>query len=77
MSSQKLIQFLHGSNHMSLTTATEVASIFSSKDIDRNNYLLKEGKVCDEYFFLEKGFMRAFAHDTDANDVSTNFCGEG
>ena len=77
MSSQKLIQFLQGSNHMSLTTATEVANIFSSKDIDRNNYLLKEGKICNEYFFLEKGFMRAFAYDTDANDISTNFCTEG
>jgi len=76
MSSQKLIQFLHSSNHMSLATATEVADIFSFKEIERNNYLLKEGKVSDEYFFLEKGFIRAFAYDTDANDISTNFYGE-
>lgn len=61
---------------MSLTTATEVSAIFSFKEIERNNYLLKEGKVSDEYFFLEQGFMRAFAHDTDANDISTNFYGE-
>ena len=58
---------------MSLTTATEVANIFSSKDIDRN-YLLKEGKVCNEYFFLKKAFYESFAYDTDANDISTNFC---
>jgi len=77
MSSQKLIQFLHGSKHMSLTTATEIAKIFSFKDINRNNYLLKEGRVCNEYFFLENGFMRSFAYDTDANDVSTNFYTEG
>jgi len=76
MSSQKLIQFLHSSNHMSLATATEVAGIFSFKEIERNNYLLKDGKVSDEYFFLEKGFIRAFAYDTDANDISTNFYGE-
>ena len=73
MSSQKLIQFLHDSNHMSLATAMEVASIFVSKDIERNDFLLKEGKISNEYFFLEKGFMRSFAYDTDANDVSTNF----
>jgi CRP-like cAMP-binding protein len=35
--------------------------------------MLKEGKICNEYFFLETGFMRAFAHDIDANDVTTNF----
>ena len=77
MSSQKLIQFLHGSKHMSLTTATEIAGIFSFKEMERNNFLLKEGKVCNEYLFLEKGFMRSFAYDTDGNDVSTNFCMEG
>jgi CRP-like cAMP-binding protein len=34
---------------------------------------LTEGKICDEYFFIAKGFMRAFAHDTEGNDVTTNF----
>ena len=34
---------------------------------------MKEGKICSEYLFLENGFMRSFAFDTDANDVSTNF----
>jgi CRP-like cAMP-binding protein len=39
----------------------------------RNEFLFKEGRVCNEYFFLEKGFIRAFAHDTEGNDVTTNF----
>ena len=34
---------------------------------------LKEGKISDEYLFLEDGFMRAFAIDTEGNDVTTNF----
>ena len=73
MSNQKLIQFLHGSNLVSLATAGEIADIFSLKQISRNDFLLKEGKVCNEYFFLENGFMRAFAHDIEGNDVTTNF----
>jgi CRP-like cAMP-binding protein len=77
MSSQKLIHFLHDSKHMSLATATQVAGIFSFKEIERNDFLLKEGKVCNEYVFLEKGFLRSFAYDTDANDISTNFYVEG
>jgi len=62
---------------MSLTTATEIAAVFSFKEIERNNFLLREGKVCNEYLFLEKGFMRSFAYDTNANDISTNFSMEG
>jgi CRP-like cAMP-binding protein len=73
MTNQKLIQFLLASNLMSSKTAGEVAALFTQKDISKNNFLLKEGRVCNEYFFLEDGFMRAFAHDTEGNDVTTNF----
>ncbi len=41
--------------------------------INKNEFLLKEDKVCNEYFFLEDGFMRAYAFDIDGNDVTTNF----
>jgi len=73
MTKQKLIQFLNRSNLVSLTTAEKIADTFSPKEISRNNFFLKEGKISNEYFFLETGFMRAFAHDTDGNDVTTNF----
>ena len=73
MSHQKLIQFLNGSNLVSLATAETIANTFNPKEISRNNFLLKEGKFSNEYFFLENGFMRAFAYDTDGNDVTTNF----
>ena len=73
MSNQTLIQFLNRSNLVSLSTAETIADTFNPKEISRNSYFLKEGKISDEYFFLENGFLRAFAHDTDGNDVTTNF----
>lgn len=73
MSSQKLIQFLIGSNLVSLKTAEEIANTFKAKEIMRNEFLLKEGRVADEYFFLESGFIRSFAFDTEGNEVTTNF----
>lgn len=73
MSSQKLIQFLIGSNLVSLKTAEEIAKTFKAKEIMRNEFLLKEGRVADEYFFLESGFIRSFAFDTEGNEVTTNF----
>ena len=77
MSSQKLIQFFKNSNLVSQTTAEEIASTFSPKEIKKNEFLFKEGKVCSEYFFLENGFIRAFAYDTEGNDVTTHFYSSG
>lgn len=72
-----LIQFLQSTNLVSLKTAEEIASLFTQKNIGKNEFFLREETISNEYFFLEKGFMRAFAHDTDGNDVTTNFCSDG
>jgi len=73
MNNQKLIQFLLSSNLVSQATSKEIANAFAPKDIAKNNFLLKEGRISNEYFFLENGFIRAFAHDINGNDVTTNF----
>ena len=73
MSSQKLIQFFKNSNLVSAKAAEDIANTFSPKEITKNNFLLKEGRISDEYFFLENGFIRAFANDIEGNDVTTNF----
>jgi len=73
MSSQELIQFFKNSNLVSPKAAEDIANTFSPKEITKNSFLLKEGRVSDEYFFLENGFIRAFANDIEGNDVTTNF----
>ena len=77
MSSQKLIQFFKNSNLVSPMAAEEIANIYSPKEIKKNELLLKDGRVCDEYFFLESGFIRSFANDVEGNDVTTNFYSSG
>jgi CRP-like cAMP-binding protein len=77
MEAKQLIEFLYSTKLVPFSTAGEIASHFIKKDIAANEIILKEGRVCDEYIFLEKGFMRAFAHDLDANDVTTNFYSTG
>lgn len=74
MKNENLIQFLLSSNLVSSQKAEEISNHFSIKEISRNDFFLKEGKVSNEYLFLENGFMRVFAFDTDGNDVTTNFC---
>lgn len=73
MGNQKLIQLLQSTDLVTLQTAHEIAAVFTPKGINKNQFLYKSGKICNEYFYLETGFMRAFAHDTDGNDITTNF----
>ena len=77
MSSQKLIQFFKNSNLVSSKSAEEISNIFSPKEIKKSDFLLKEGRISNEYFFLENGFIRAFANDIEGNDVTTNFYSAG
>ncbi len=75
MSTQNLIQFLLNSKLVTPQTAELIAAAFAWKEIGKNEFFLKEGRPSDEYLFLELGFMRAFAHDTEGNDVTTSFYG--
>ena len=38
-----------------------------------NGFLLKQGQVCNDFLFLEKGFMRAFTLNTEGKEITTNF----
>lgn len=39
----------------------------------KNEFLLKEGKVANFYWFVQSGYVRSFVTDTAGNDISTNF----
>jgi len=77
MNKEKLSEFLRSTNLVSFSAAIEIADHFTHKIFPKNQFLLIEGKISDDYLFLEKGYMRAFAHDTDGNEVTTNFCCPG
>ncbi len=46
---------------------------FKQKKFFKGDYLLQQGKTANYYWFVESGFIRSFAIDTEGNDVSTNF----
>lgn len=57
-------------------TESELALIippFKPVTFAKNEYLLKEGKIESNYWFLESGFIRSFVIDNDGNDITTNF----
>lgn len=54
-------------------TLDEVVEFFEEITIEKNDFFLREGKINEHYFFLQSGFMRAFTHDIDGNEITTNF----
>lgn len=77
MTKEKLVQFLQSTGFIGPAQAAEIANEFTYRAIAKNEFLLQAGKVCDNYFFLDQGFLRAFAYDTEGNDVTTGFYASG
>ncbi|SHG04567.1 Crp/Fnr family transcriptional regulator [Pedobacter caeni] len=51
----------------------QIISMFKRLEFRKNEYLLKEGRVADRYWFLQNGFLRSFVTDIRGKDTSTNF----
>ena len=73
MSTEKLTRFLQSTGFVSAGQAAEIAKEFTPKEVGKNAYLLQAGRVSDDYYLLDSGFMRAFAYNTDGHDVTTGF----
>ena len=50
-----------------------VISAFDRVEFKKMEFLLAEGQVSNEYFYLESGLVRSFAIDQTGNDVTTGF----
>jgi CRP-like cAMP-binding protein len=49
-----------------------IAEHFEEREIIKNDFLLREGKISG-YFFLAEGFMRAYTFDAEGNEITTYF----
>jgi CRP-like cAMP-binding protein len=72
-----LIRFLQSSGHITAASAEHIASRFTQVSYPKGAFFLREGRVSNEYLFLEQGYLRAFAYDTEGADTSTAFYGPG
>ncbi|MES1221611.1 MAG: cyclic nucleotide-binding domain-containing protein, partial [Bacteroidota bacterium] len=70
---QTLLDFIQSIHPMPLASAVEIGGFFNEKKFEKNDFMLKEGRTCNEYYIMVKGFARAFAFDPDGNDVTTAF----
>jgi CRP-like cAMP-binding protein len=77
MNKEQLSIFFHDTSGIPLSRAKEIMDRFEHKVIQKNHFLVTEGKITDEYLFLESGYMRAFAFDIAGVEISTNFYSPG
>lgn len=55
----------------------EIEPYFEEKQLSRNGLHLKEGLVANEYMILETGFLRAYTHNHEGEEVTTAFYAPG
>lgn len=72
-----LFSFLEKNGLHTASVMEEAMACFEEKEIPRHDFHLREGSVSNEYMIVESGFLRAFTHDTDGNEVTTNFFAPG
>jgi CRP-like cAMP-binding protein len=73
MAKEALIEFIQSNIPVSGQALTTIIEHFDERIIKKNEFFLKEGKVSNDYLYLEEGCLRAFTHDTDGNEVTTYF----
>lgn len=48
-------------------------SILETKELEKRDYLLREGQVCQQVYFLCDGILRAFQTSEDGREINTAF----
>lgn len=73
MEKENLRRFIYDVFPIATQPLEQIISQFNAMEIPKQAYLLKAGRMCNNYFFLEEGFLRAFTYDVDDNEVTTAF----
>jgi CRP-like cAMP-binding protein len=68
---EKICKFILKTYPMSQEQLASVVAYFKPKAFQKNDFLLEEGRICQLYCFIEEGFMQAYTHDIDGNEVTT------
>ncbi len=75
MSKQLLISFIEKNIpniSVSKDALEKISNIFEETDLEKNEFLLKQGKVSG-YYYLAEGFVRAYTYDTNGTEITTYF----
>lgn len=68
-----LVAFIQQTFPMADQQAEMIAGRFHTKEFSKNELLVREGRVCNDYYFLDEGYARAFLYDLNGDDITTAF----
>ncbi|WP_373520966.1 Crp/Fnr family transcriptional regulator [Aquiflexum sp.] len=55
----------------------EIASLFEKKEIVKGGRFLEYGKICDKVGYIESGSLIFVKHDSEGNQIATDFLFDG
>lgn len=71
-----LLKFIQSILPMPDEKAILITNYFQLKPYKKNEYIIYEGNISNESHFIESGFLRSYAIDTDTNEITTEFYGK-
>lgn len=70
---KQLLHFIEQVYPMDSNIANEIVQHFSIKHFQANTVLLKEGKLCNDYYFICEGYGRSYILDDEGNNITISF----
>lgn len=73
MEDKNVLLDIFKNDHLSDQELKTVINAFDKVIFKKNEFLLKEGQIAVEYYFINSGFIRSFAVDMEGNEITTGF----
>jgi CRP-like cAMP-binding protein len=74
---EKLEQYFKNRTIIDEATLAHICSHFTQLKTKRNQILLREGDICKEYYFVNKGCLRLFTYNNEGIETTRYFAFEG
>lgn len=68
-----VFQTLYAHPLFSATDLQETISLHQKVILQKNEFLLEEGKTANAYYLVERGLIRFYVHDFEGNEITTQF----
>ena len=74
---EKLEQYFKNRTLIDQPTLDHICSHFTLLKTKRNEILLREGEICKDYYFVNKGCLRLFTYNSEGMETTRYFAFEG
>lgn len=73
MKPEELLKYIEPFGNLEYKIAETIAKLFSSKQLNRNDFFTNEGQLANEIGFLKTGIIRAYYRDSKGNEFTKQF----